>query len=168
MRHGECSRMKTSGAWGEARTKGPMTTLGTSYSVRWRACAVAVGTSNTIVGAVLGLMYGLYSFPFTGGSIHADGNAGHVLSSIIVSAVFGLIFPTALSLLAMIPRRARSHLWPVSVAVGPTAFSLLSFVFVWSFPVVLAFVAVASIAGSALSIVAVTLVHGVQRKDGDR
>lgn len=42
------------------------TTLGTSYSVRWRACAVAVGTSNTIVGAVLGLMYGLYSFPFTG------------------------------------------------------------------------------------------------------
>ncbi len=144
------------------------TTSDAPYVVRWPACAVAVGVSNLIVGAVLGLMYGLYSFGFNWVSIQADGNAGQVLNSIVVSAVFGLIFPTALSLLMMIPRYGHSRLWPVSIAVGPTIFSLLSFVFVWSFPLVLAFVGVAAIAGSSLGIMAVRLANGVHPRDSDR
>lgn len=131
------------------------------YVVRWPACAVAVGVSNLIVGAVLGMMYGLYSFGFNWVAIQADGNPGQVLNSIVVSAVFGFVFPTALSLLMLIPRFGRTRRWPVSIAVGPMFSSLLSFVFVWSFPIVFAFVGVAAIAGSLLGIVAVRLVNGV-------
>lgn len=138
------------------------TNSGVPYRVRWGVCAVAIGLSNAIIGAVLGLMYGLQSFGFDWVAIRVGGNGGQVWNSVMVSAVFGFVFPTALSLLLLIPRSGRSRRWPVSVAAGPMATSLLSFLFVWSFPLVLAVVGVAAIGGSLMSIGAVRLVSGVR------
>lgn len=102
------------------------------------------------------------SFGFDWVRIQDSVSGTAVWSSVLVSAVFGLIVPTGLSLLALIPQPRSPRSWRMRVAVGPAASSLLSFVFVWYFPAVLAFVALAAIGGGALCILAVRLVNGVR------
>ncbi|NJI58283.1 hypothetical protein HCX50_02440 [Microbacterium oxydans] len=138
------------------------TISGVRYRVRWVRCLVALGVSNATIGALLGLMYWLYSFGFDWGSIAESGDGGAVWSSVLASAVFGLLVPTGLSLLSLVPQPRSPRSWPMRVAVGPVACSLLSFIFVWYFPAVLAFVALAAVGGGALSILAVRLVNGVR------
>lgn len=140
-----------------------MTTIsGAQYRVRWVRCVVALGVSNATIGALLGLMYWLYSFGFDWSRIADSGNGGAVWSSVLASAVFGFIVPTALSLLSLVPQLRSPRSWPMRVVVGPVVCSLLSPVFVWYFPAVLAFVALAAVGGGGLCILAVRLVNGVR------
>lgn len=139
-----------------------MTTIsGVRYRVRWVRCVVALGVSNATIGALLGLMYWLYSFGFSWGSVQDSANGEAVWSSVLASALFGLLVPTGLSLLSLVPQLRSPRSWPMRVAVGPAACSLLSLFFVWYFPAVLAFVALAAVGGGGLSILAVRLVNGV-------
>ncbi|WEK61154.1 MAG: hypothetical protein P0Y60_17915 [Candidatus Microbacterium colombiense] len=134
--------------------------------IRWLRSSIALAGVNAATGAVFGYLYAFNSFGFDWSTADPDGRGGVLANSIAVSLVFGAIVPTGLSLLMLLWRRRRLEAWPVWVFLGPALCSLLSFLFVWSFPLVLAFIGIALV-GGCLGLVAVKFFGGVRRSRGE-
>ena len=125
--------------------------------VHWVRCVGSLAISNAIVGAVLGAMYGKYSF----GLAQSFENGSLVWTSLLGS-LFGIVVPTAISAILLMPKANRSSAWPAWISLGPAATSMLSFVFVWQVPTVFLFIAVAAVLGSVAGIGAVKLGGGIE------
>lgn len=137
-------------------------TTSARFEVSWVRSAISMAAVNAFTGVSLGALYAFYSFGFDW-TLADPKDVGTLLAnSLVAAAIFGLIVPTSLSLLILLWGTRHLRSWPVGVFLGPALTSLLSFLFIWSFPIVLAFIGIA-LTGGILCALMVWLVRGVRR-----